>query len=209
MIVALCLACATGSPRTARAEDDAPAAAIAHYNRAREHYQAGQYRQAVAELERALKLDPSSPNLVYNVARVYELLGEIERAIEYYSSYEKMLPKREREERERVQAVLQRLRGARQEVERPLDDPTDPQKPVRRPDEPALERGVADTAFWSTAGLGAAALIGGGVVGWLAMQEEQEALDFRLTSPDEVEARDSRARSADRAGAAIRSMATR
>ena len=53
-------------------EREPPAGAIERYNRGRAHYQAGRYREALAELEKALALDPNSPNLVYNVARVYE-----------------------------------------------------------------------------------------------------------------------------------------
>src|SRR5262245_24814610 len=55
-----------------------PDAAIQHYSIGREHYQAGRYREALNELEQAVRLDPASPNLVFNVARVYELLGEID-----------------------------------------------------------------------------------------------------------------------------------
>src|SRR5262245_38941542 len=76
-----------------------PPEALAHYNRGRAHYQAGRYREAVVELEKALSLDPQSPNLVYNVARVYELLGDMERSIAFYERYKRMLPAQEREER--------------------------------------------------------------------------------------------------------------
>jgi tetratricopeptide (TPR) repeat protein len=68
-----------------------PPEAIDHYSRGRAHYQAGRYREAVIELEQALALDPGSPNLVYNLARVYELLGRIDPAIANYERYRSML----------------------------------------------------------------------------------------------------------------------
>lgn len=185
-------------PAPTLAAPDPPAAAIAHYNRARELYQEGKYRDAVSELELALKLDPSSPNLVYNVARVYELLGEIERAITYYTKYRDMLPRSEREERERVGSVLQRLKGARTQLDGPHDGPVvNPRREPQQP-QPELKRGVADRAFWTTAASAVVVLGAGGAMGWLALDEEREALDFELNAAEEVNDRDSRARRADR-----------
>ena len=92
---------AAAAPQTA-ASTTPPSEALQHYNRGRQHYQAGRYREALQELEVAVNLDPSSPNLVYNVARVYELLGEIDQAIAFYRRYRDMLPANERAERERT-----------------------------------------------------------------------------------------------------------
>jgi tetratricopeptide (TPR) repeat protein len=148
-----------------------PPAALQHYERGRAHYLAGRYREALQELEQAMRLDPSSPNLVFNVARVYELLGEIDHAIAFYKRYRDMLPADELAERERTTQTLQRLEGARNEV---VDEPVTPAAP------PELERGVADRAFWSVLGVGAVTLAGAGATGLLALNEEREADDFRL-----------------------------
>ena len=55
-------------------------AAVEHYERGRDHYQAGRYPEAAEELELAHQLDPESPTLAYNLARVYELMNDFERA---------------------------------------------------------------------------------------------------------------------------------
>jgi len=162
------------NPSAASAEAEAPPAeALEHYNRGRELYKAGRYREAAAELEQASKVDPGSANLVYNLARVYELQGEIDAAIRRYQHYRSMLPAGEKEELARVNSTLQRLEGARVQVA---------QKPVetRFIAPPRRERGVADAAFWTTASAAAAALAAGGLVGLLALHEERETKSFTL-----------------------------
>lgn len=173
------------NPRPASGDASAPPAeALTHYNRGRELYQAGRYREAVVELEQASRLDPESANLVYNLARVYELLGELDLAIRNYQRYRTMLPASETAELARVESTLQRLEGARDEV-------------VREPSEPKTilvaasprRRGRADGAFWATASIAASALAAGGVTGLLALQEEREAERFTLGEDGSVEAR--------------------
>jgi tetratricopeptide (TPR) repeat protein len=166
-----CSARAQATPPELRPETRPPPAdALAHYNRGREHYQAGRYRDALLELEVAVNLDPSSPNLVFNVARIYELLGEIDHAIAFYRRYLEMLPANELEERERTSLTLQRLEGARTHV---VEEPTKAPPVVR-------ERGVADAAFWTVAGIGALTLAGAAVTGALALTTERDSEQFRL-----------------------------
>lgn len=143
--------------------------ALEHYERGRLHYLGGRYRNALTELEIAVNLDPNSPDLVYNVARVYELLGEIDHAIAFYRRYLEMLPKGETEERARTLSTLQRLDGARHVV-----DSAPKAQPTMR------VRGVADGAFWTLAGLGALSLVGAGTTGALAWVNQKESNDFRL-----------------------------
>src|SRR4051794_17454359 len=52
--------------------------AMALFGQAREAYEKGEYRAAMAKLEEAIALDPGSAELVYNVALIHEKLGEIE-----------------------------------------------------------------------------------------------------------------------------------
>jgi tetratricopeptide (TPR) repeat protein len=170
-----------------------PAAALKHYERGRELYQAGRYREALTELEQALALDPNSPNLVYNVARVHELLGEIDLAIEHYVRYQKLLPADQKEEIARVESTLQRLAGARSEVvTEPAVRPAQPSAPPRR------ERGVADAAFWTLTATSAAALATGGGVGFMALRADQEAQDFTIGADGDLAERDELVRRADR-----------
>jgi tetratricopeptide (TPR) repeat protein len=173
---------AFGTTGGAHAQDDAPAAptatatanAVEHYDRSREHYQAGRYREALGELLLALQLDPTSANLVYNVARIYELLGDIDNAIAFYHRFEHMLPPEQGEERERVEATLLRLEGARNELAE-----REPVLPPLTP-EPMMKRGVADAAFWSFAGAGVVTLAAGATTGALAVSSAEKSRTFVL-----------------------------
>jgi tetratricopeptide (TPR) repeat protein len=170
-----------------------PAEALKHYERGRNLYQAGRYREALTELEQALELDPNSPNLVYNVARVHELLGEIDLAIEHYVRYQKLLPPAQTEEIARVESTLQRLAGAREHVTpEPATEAPRPSGPPRR------ERGVADAAFWTLTATSAAALAGGGGVGFMALRADQEVQDFVVGQDGDLRARNELANRADR-----------
>jgi len=199
--VAIVCVCASLVFTTARAEDAsdaipelraAPPEALDHYNRGRAHYRAGRYEEAVLELERALELDPDSPDLVYNLARVYELLGNIDPAIANYQRYRAMLPATEIDERDRVSGTIERLQGARRaQANKP--------KPMSTP--PVItrtERGVADGAFWTLASLSLAALAAGTVTGVLARGAENDAKQFVLGVDGDVAARERTADRADR-----------
>ncbi|HEY6881780.1 MAG TPA: tetratricopeptide repeat protein [Polyangiales bacterium] len=175
-----------------------PPAALEHYNRGRAHYQAGRYREAVEELEEALTLDPGSPNLVYNLARVYELLGDIDRALPHYAHYRDMLPSTAVDERARVEGTLARLRGARDTLA-PKPAPERPELQLRPPNLIARsERGVADGAFWTLATVSLAALTAGGVLGVMALRDERDALGFVLGRDGDLAARSREADQADR-----------
>jgi tetratricopeptide (TPR) repeat protein len=167
-----------------------PRAALAHYEKGRELYLAGRYREAVVELEAALALDPESPNLLYNLARVYELLGEIDTSIAHYKHYRELLPPGEVEERARVTGTLQRLEGARKQV--PDEAPLTPQPA------PELEHGVADATFWSFTAVAAAALITGGALGIAALNSEKDAKHLVLDDSDSVAKRKELIRHTDR-----------
>jgi tetratricopeptide (TPR) repeat protein len=193
LVLALCASLLT----TATAQDNLvqrrapPAEALEHYTRGREHYQAGRYQDATVELERALTLDPDSPNLVYNLARVYELRGEIDRSMQYYRRYLAMLPASESDERGRVESTIQRLEGARTQ---PLREPETRTIPVMVP----TERGVADTTFWTLASLSLAALVAGSITGGLSLRAERQASELVLGRDGDVAAREARADAADR-----------
>lgn len=176
-----CLLCLTALSSSAAAEgprarkksgpmvtQSPPQDAVEAYQRAREKYKAGQYEEAIEDLELALSIDKDSPELVYNVARVYELLGELGKAVDYYGRYRDMLPVSQDEERQRVEATIERLVGARKaQTNTPSSSP-------------APERGVADAAFWVTLGVGTGGVLTGAVMGGLALQKERRANDFVL-----------------------------
>lgn len=184
---------------TALGQDRAepPPEAVDFYQSGREHFEAGRYRQAIDDLERALTLDPSSATLVYNLARVHELLGNLDRSIEYYSRYLRLLPDSQVEERAHVQETLGRLRGARTHVDRPSHQGPPPEMAAE--DEPrwVSERGVADLPFWVASGAAAALLVSGAVVGIVALEREALAQDFVVGSDGTLSERDAIADEAD------------
>lgn len=92
--------------------------AFAHYLRAQELYKLGRYREAIARLEAAVKLDPKAPDLYYNLGVVHEKLGEADDAIVAYEAYLRLLgPDADAEELKRIRGFIQRLKGARQDLQ--------------------------------------------------------------------------------------------
>jgi tetratricopeptide (TPR) repeat protein len=145
-----------------------------HYARGREYFRVGQYSEAIIELKAALALDPTSPNLAYNVAYTSELLGNIREAIDYYRKYLWGLPQSETEERQKTLATLRRLEGRLQAETSP------PAKPQTAPRSESRSAGFgrADTWFWTTLGAGAALLVGGAVTGVLALDRQSQVRSF-------------------------------
>lgn len=151
-----------------------PAGAVAHYERGRKEYLAGRYREALQELKAALALDPNSPNLVYNVARVNEDLSDFDEAIKYYKHYRSLLPEDASEEREKTAQTIRRLQGAKDQLAQQKRDAA----AVQPPPPSAPSSGRADAAFWLLAGTGLALAAGGGVTGFLALRSEQQVREF-------------------------------
>jgi tetratricopeptide (TPR) repeat protein len=183
----------------ARAQDrEPPSEAVDFYRTGREHFAAGRYREAIVDLERALTLDPGSATLTYNLARVHELLGELDPAIGYYNSYIRLLPDGEREEKERIRETIGRLDGARGQV----DGAPPPATPPEGWDEEGqprwvTERGVADLAVFVAGGATAVLLVTGAIVGLMALDRESTAERFVLGSDGTIEERDTIANDAD------------
>jgi len=160
----------------AAAQGEPPHEAIALYRSGRAHYDAGRYREAIVDLKAALALDPESPNLLYNVARVSELLGNLDEAIAYYTRYIGMLTDSENDERERIRATVRRLEGARSEVSTQASQQTETLREVVYVE--PTPSGEADALFWIVGGSGVA-LIGGSVAfGVMALIREEAATKF-------------------------------
>jgi tetratricopeptide (TPR) repeat protein len=110
-------ASAQGGSATAHGQETPPdvaARARQHFQKGRELYQAGAYREAIGELEAAHSLDPRAKDLVYNLAIVNEKLGQIDGAIQYLHVYLEM--ELEAQERVHAEATLKRLEGSKKEV---------------------------------------------------------------------------------------------
>jgi tetratricopeptide (TPR) repeat protein len=88
-----------------------------HYKRARELYQLGRYREAIAQLEAALRLDPKGAELLYNLGLVHEKLGDADEAIDAYKRYLEVLgPDADPEEVAKIRGAIRRLEGAKSEL---------------------------------------------------------------------------------------------
>jgi tetratricopeptide (TPR) repeat protein len=76
--------------RVARAEDKA--AAREHYDKGTTYYDLGKYRDAAREFEAAYEAKKDAAFL-YNLAQSYRLAGEAERALHFYRTYLRYVPK--------------------------------------------------------------------------------------------------------------------
>ncbi len=146
----------SSSPGRALAQDTNSANVIAareHFERARAYYGQGAYREAVAELEAAHTLDPSAKDLVFNLGVVHEKLSDIDDALKWFQLYTTMnlVP----QERERADAYIKRLEGAKRELAQksqsdeppaPVAGPSpSPPEPLTEPPAPS-RRGRLDAA---------------------------------------------------------------
>jgi tetratricopeptide (TPR) repeat protein len=143
-----------------------------HFERARAAYGMGSYNTAIEELKEAIRHDPNGKDLVYNLALVHEKLGNVELAIENFKRVVEM--EDDPKERERIELIVQRLEGARDELaakEEPVvvpveDDDREPQPPV---DKDGAKRGRMDGWVYATGGVAIAAAIVGSVFGLRAL----------------------------------------
>ncbi len=158
-----------------------------HFDRALEEYRGGHYRSAITELQTAYGLDPTGKDLVYNLAVVYEKLGELDAAIDYLERY--VVLETDQGELERARAWMTRLRGAREEVagapkpSAPLPAPC----PAPVAPEPRAP-GKLDGWVIGSAGISAAAAIVGVVFGVraLLLDPGSDATTDGNTSIDEL-----------------------
>lgn len=184
LLVGLTLTMASAA--TAQETREPPAEAIELFTQARAHYEAGQYPQAAEDLERALTLDPGSPTLLFNLARVYELMGELDRAVEYADAYLRMVPEDDAEERANAETMLRRLEGARDwlALRAQAEQNAAPSLRQLAPRVVVRDRGVADTPFWVTLGAGAGLLAVGAVLGGVALSLERD-VNGRIVDPSQ------------------------
>jgi tetratricopeptide (TPR) repeat protein len=97
-----------------RPTPEAMKAAQTHMTKARALYEAGNYPDAIAELETARALDPYAKDLVFNLGIVHEKALHFEQALHFYKLYLDM--DIEPAERARAEAIIKRLEGARVHV---------------------------------------------------------------------------------------------
>lgn len=169
-----------------------PPEALEFFQEGRDHYSAGRYSEAAAAMEQAISLDPNSETLVFNLARIYELLGELDRAIHYGRRYREMV-RYDAEEVERADATLRRLDGAREWLALREAEQA-PELRQMAPREIVRDRGVVDTAFWAVLASGAGLLAAGGIFGGVALAKQNRANGInaatQLENEERIELRD-------------------
>jgi tetratricopeptide (TPR) repeat protein len=158
-------------PKKTKAQADAEV----HYKRAKELYQLGRYREAIAQLEAALVLDPKGAELLYNLGLVHEKLGDADEAIDAYHRYLAVLGKDvDPEEKKKIESVIKRLEGAKAELK------------ARE----AKQTEHRFTPLSTTLAVGAGVcLVATVVFGVLAMTHDKNARDFTVGSGGTVEDR--------------------
>jgi tetratricopeptide (TPR) repeat protein len=142
--------------------------AFAHFLRAQELYRLGRYREAIARLEAAVKLDPKAADLYYNLGIVHEKLGEVDEAIAAYETYLKLLgPDADAEEIKRIRGFIQRLKGARSDL-----TAREAKKMEHR-----------FTPLTTSLVIGGTAALGATIVcSWLAIRDDHAARDYQVGS---------------------------
>ena len=178
-------------PASAQTAHEPPPEAVELSNQAAEHYANGQYGDAAADLEDALQLDPGSPTLLYNLARVYELMGDVEKALANAEAYLLVVPPENEEERAIAESTVQRLTGARDYLRLRQQAQQQGAAPELRQLAPRVivrERGIADTPFWVTLGSGACLLLAGAVLGGVALRQEADVNGRTIRTGESLEA---------------------
>jgi tetratricopeptide (TPR) repeat protein len=177
-------------PRAANGE----AAPKQHFEEALVHYREGHYRAAVAELEAALTFDPTSKDLLYNLALVHEKLGQLDRAIAVLERYAEL--EHDAKELERARQAIARMRGARAELGPPVVLARVPMPlPVAPAAAPSSEPKKINPWLVTTASISAAAAVVGVIFGVraLSLRPDREAITSPDKSIDEIRADQARA----------------
>jgi hypothetical protein len=151
-----------------------------HFHRAKELYLAGSYREAIAELEVARRLDPKAKDLVMNLGIVHEKLGKFDEALGYFKSYLEMEGVTAAE-RAKAEGMIKRVEGAKREVPTPAasasatPSPSSSSAPALPPggtDTPS--RGRIDTLTVVAGSIAAVGLLGGGGLGVYALTSKPD-----------------------------------
>lgn len=180
---------AAGAPAAAQpAAQSGPAAAKKHFEAAKKAYKSGAYREAIAELDRAIELDPKGKDLHYNKGLVHEKLGELDLAIAAFKRYSEL--ETDTGELEKAIQTVRRLEGARDELaeknrreaEPPPAEPP-PAAPLPPPDEDTPKpkekpkKGRLDAWVYATGGLSLLAFGAGTYFGFQALSTRQSSED--------------------------------
>jgi len=118
---------------------DARTEARAHFKKGMDSISAGKYDEGISELEKAYAILPH-PNVLFNIARAYNEMGDLEKAVDYYKKYLETNPPDKEEVGNLIKALEVRIK-AKQEKPQPVEPPPDkptPEKPT--PEKPTPEK---------------------------------------------------------------------
>ncbi|MCA9617869.1 MAG: hypothetical protein KC731_02540 [Myxococcales bacterium] len=179
----LCLAFAlpTTSARAAQGEDP-----VALFEDGAAAFKAGRFEVAIAAFEASYALEPN-PVLLYNMARAYEGLDRQEPALDHYRRYLEADP--DTADRGAVEAriaALDKELARRRELEARRNQPPPAPVPVTPTDGPSA-------VPWVVAGVGAAGLGVGAILGVLAKGKESDAAEEPVANEADALAADGRA----------------
>ena len=171
---------ATAAPAEG-AEAAAPAGADALSDAAVAAFKAREYDKAVDLFQQAYSLDPQ-PNYLFNIGRVYEEKGDLEKAVANYQEFVKQ-PGVDLEARENATARLKVLRQTLDQLREDAEPEAKPDTtPVAEGPTPAEQAAAAKKrkmriAGYSLLGVGGGALVIGAVFGGLAVGKSNDAKD--------------------------------
>lgn len=160
-----------------------------------DHYEAGRFREAIQLLEEAYGLE-QSPTILYNLARAYEGVGDVEPALDAYEKYIQQEPKAS--DRGAVEKRIETLKQQIEEkkrLERERDDEakravlarqaTEREKAKQRNAPKPIGLRQPSVIPWIVAGVGVA-VIGGGVFrGLRSRSRHDEAVDEQKAKDSE------------------------
>jgi tetratricopeptide (TPR) repeat protein len=182
LALALLFSARVGAAQGERDDEPRAGAPEHHFERALEDYRAGRYRAAIQALNSAIVLDPNSKDLFFNLALVYEKLGELDRAIVALGRYVEL--ESDPAEVKRATQAIARMRGARAEALSPIPPApmaVAPPVHVKNPAPAPLPRPSLGIDGWIVGGaaLVAGAALAGIVFGVQALALEPEDTKIR------------------------------
>jgi hypothetical protein len=134
-----------------------------HFQRAKDLYNKGSYREAAEELEIARKLDPDAKDLVMNLAIVYEKLLKYDEALAQLRMYKDM-PGVTPPEKAKAETMTKRIEGAKATLPPPETSST-----TAPPPPPPPEHGRVDALTITAAVVAGVGLAGGTGLGIYAV----------------------------------------
>ncbi len=195
ILIALALVLPLGAREALGQADKAAAVKAEEHSRLGvEHYQAGRFPDAIREMLAAYQLVPD-PGLLYNIARIYQKMGERQLALDFFSRFVKA----EDADPGQVQKALGHIQEVRDQVQKDEQAALDLQREERlereeeerrRREEERLMQGPDRTLAYTVGGLGAVALVAGGVLGGLAISASADVSNENIVYADRLQARD-------------------